>query len=146
MPIKPQNRALYPPDWHNIAGAIRTRANFRCEHEGCEARQYSVGWWARNALGELAWRGAWGQNDNPRTYSEARQKAAELYHDRSEEGPPPIVIVLTVAHLNHDPSDCRPENLRAMCQRHHLAYDAEHHRASAQATRRARAGTLEMFE
>jgi len=30
-------------------------------------------------------------------------------------------------------------------QRHHLAYDHDHHRANAQATRRAKAGTLELF-
>lgn len=71
--------------------------------------------------------------------------AAEIDHDRSEEGQKPIVIVLTIAHLNHQPEDCRPENLAAMCQRHHLAYDHDHHRANAQATRRAKAGTLEMF-
>lgn len=26
-------------------------------------------------------------------------------------------IILTIAHLNHEPEDCRPENLRALCQR-----------------------------
>lgn len=26
-------------------------------------------------------------------------------------------VLLTVAHLNHTPEDCRDENLRAMCQR-----------------------------
>lgn len=46
-------------------------------------------------------------------------------------------VVLTVAHLNHQPEDCRPENLRAMCQGCHLAYDAQHHRETAAATRRA---------
>ena len=43
-------------------------------------------------------------------------------------------VVLTVAHLNHDPRDCRDENLKAMCQRCHLRYDREHHAN----TRRAR--------
>jgi hypothetical protein len=32
--------------------------------------------------------------------------------------------VLTVAHLNHDPWDCRDENLAALCQTCHLRYDA----------------------
>jgi hypothetical protein len=33
-------------------------------------------------------------------------------------------VVLTTAHLeNEDPMDCRYENLMAMCQKHHLAYD-----------------------
>lgn len=46
-------------------------------------------------------------------------------------------VVLTVAHLNHTPEDVRDENLRAMCNGCHLAYDADHHRETAAATRRA---------
>ena len=34
---------------------------------------------------------------------------------------------LTVAHLNHMPEDCRPENLKALCSACHLRYDARHH-------------------
>ena len=34
---------------------------------------------------------------------------------------------LTVAHLNHTPMDCRPENLVAACAPCHLRYDAKHH-------------------
>ncbi|MGI9251339.1 MAG: hypothetical protein ACR2PR_09085 [Pseudohongiellaceae bacterium] len=37
------------------------------------------------------------------------------------------MVCLTVAHLNHNPADCRPDNLRAMCNRCHLVYDAAHH-------------------
>ena len=37
-----------------------------------------------------------------------------------------IKVVLTVAHLNHTPEDNRRENLRALCQACHLAYDAPH--------------------
>jgi hypothetical protein len=48
----------------------------------------------------------------------------------------PYKVVLTVAHLNHDPSDCDAANLRAWCQPHHLRYDARHHAESAAATRR----------
>ena len=36
-------------------------------------------------------------------------------------------VVLTVAHLDHQPEHCDPANLRAWCQRCHLAYDAQHH-------------------
>jgi hypothetical protein len=46
-------------------------------------------------------------------------------------------VVLTVAHLNHTPEDCRDDNLRAMCQGCHLHYDRDHHRETAAATRRA---------
>lgn len=44
-------------------------------------------------------------------------------------------VVLTVAHLNHEPMDCRDENLKAMCQRCHLRYDMDHHKANARAKR-----------
>ena len=148
MPIKPENRVRYPRDWPAISRAARERAGWRCQHPGCGARQYSVGWWVLEGVapaGTWRWRPAWGQNDNPRTYAEARQVAAELYHERSTEGPPPIVIVLTVAHLDHQPENCAPENLAALCQRHHLAYDHHHHRATAQATRRARKALRELF-
>lgn len=54
-------------------------------------------------------------------------------------------VVLTVAHLDHNPENCDPGNLRAMCQRCHLAYDAEHHRRTAYATRKAKARTRDLF-
>lgn len=46
-------------------------------------------------------------------------------------------VVLTTAHLNHTPEDCREENLRAMCQGCHLHYDRDHHRETAARTRAA---------
>ncbi len=148
MPIKPENRLRYPADWPEIRAAILARAGYRCEHPGCLARQYSVGIWHRPLDGDRDWKWfpIWGQNDNPRTYQEARQVAAELDHDRSEEGPKPLVIVLTVAHLDHQPENCDPENLRALCQRHHLAYDAKHHKNTAYRTRKAAMQTADLFE
>jgi 5-methylcytosine-specific restriction endonuclease McrA len=35
-----------------------------------------------------------------------------------------LCVVLTTAHLDHDPSNCDPANLRAWCQRCHNTYDA----------------------
>jgi hypothetical protein len=46
-------------------------------------------------------------------------------------------VVLTVAHLDHTPENCADENLKAMCQGCHLAYDADHHAETAAATRAA---------
>lgn len=48
-------------------------------------------------------------------------------------------VVLTVAHLDHSPENCDPSNLRAWCQRCHLAYDQAHHLAGAAATRSRKA-------
>lgn len=141
MPIKPENRHRYPADWPAIRASILERAGHRCEHPGCSAGQYEVGLW-RVHEGTHQWHRI---GHTGRTYREARQNAAEADFTRGEEGMRPTVIVLTIAHLDHQPENCDPENLRALCQRHHLAYDHHHHRANAQATRRAKAGTLELF-
>jgi hypothetical protein len=55
-------------------------------------------------------------------------------------------VVLTTAHLDREPRNCDPANLRAMCQRCHLRYDAEQHAASRAWTRAGRpAVQLELF-
>lgn len=47
------------------------------------------------------------------------------------------LVVLTVAHLDHQPENCADDNLRAMCQACHLAYDAPHHAQTRARTRHA---------
>ena len=37
-----------------------------------------------------------------------------------------VKVVLTIAHLDHTPEHCDPENLRALCQACHNRYDAQH--------------------
>lgn len=68
---------------------------------------------------------------------------------RARHGKPhPITratVVLTVAHLNHQPEDCRDANLRALCQRCHNRYDAKHRQKNAAGTRRAKKGNAELF-
>ena len=55
-------------------------------------------------------------------------------------------VVLTVAHLDHTPANCDPANLRVMCQRCHLRYDPDLHRANAAWTRAGRPDVqLELF-
>lgn len=57
------------------------------------------------------------------------------------------LVVLTVAHLDHQPMNCDDGNLKALCQRCHLRYDAKHHSRSAALTRRLRLlarGQMEM--
>jgi len=57
-------------------------------------------------------------------------------------------VVLTVAHLDHDPTNNEPDNLRAMCQRCHLRLDREQHIHNAAVTRAQKraAGTLPLFD
>lgn len=147
MPIKCENLKRYPPDWPAISREARERAQWRCQFEGCTAHQYAVGWWAQGWRGLWTFRPEWPADGAfmGQTYADARAVAAGIYAAQGESGLKPTVIVLTVAHLNHQPEDCRPENLAAMCQRHHLAYDAAHHLQTAYATRKAKAGTMELF-
>lgn len=53
-------------------------------------------------------------------------------------------VILTTAHLDHDPSNCADENLKVMCQRCHLRYDRKHHAETAAITRDAKRGQLRL--
>jgi len=135
MPIKPENRARYPKDWPQIRERILDRARHVCEFEGCNARHRQLGYWRDDKWVPL-----------PRTLRDAGfDRAGQLV--ACSDGPDLkiIMIVLTIAHLDHTPENCADGNLRAWCQKHHLRYDAKHHAQNAAATRRARANTLELF-
>jgi hypothetical protein len=58
--------------------------------------------------------------------------------------PRPVKVVLTIAHLDHTPENCDESNLLALCQLHHLMYDAQHHARNARATRFARKAAGEL--
>lgn len=155
MPIKPENRALYPADWSIIREQSLARAQYRCQWPGCTARHHAVGRW-RMAQQGWVWHpisgsgpvdaAGWGQSwpDLQMLPHREAKAFAEVENESLVIDTRAIVIVLTVAHLNHEPADCRPDNLRAWCQRHHLAYDQEHHLQTAYATRMARRGNLEL--
>ncbi|NJO85313.1 MAG: HNH endonuclease [Synechococcaceae cyanobacterium RM1_1_27] len=93
----PMNRSRYPANWDEIATAIKTAADWRCAGCGqvCRPAGRSFAQFAEELIGS-------GQDidlDHPNKY------------------------LLTVAHLNHIPEDCRPENLRALCAPCHCRYD-----------------------
>ena len=68
---------------------------------------------------------------------------------RAENGKPhPVTgskVVLTTAHLNHDETDCRSENLRCWCQRCHLNYDKAHHAETRRRNQMAKIGQYDFF-
>ena len=134
MPIRPENRARYPKDWKDVRHRILQRANWRCEHPNCRARHGVIGYWRKGLFHRL-----------PDRLWDAGYTAGDTVALDNGEMLKVIKIVLTIAHLDHTPENCADDNLRAWCQRHHLAYDAEHHKRTAYETRRARAQTMEMF-
>ena len=145
MPIKPENIARYPAEWPAIRLQVLQRARYRCEWPGCGAQHHALGRWQLTVAGWV-FRDCTAQLLAGRrqllTFTERRALcAADL--DLAQEGKL-IVIVLTVAHLDHVPEHCELTNLRAWCQRHHLAYDQDHHRQTAYMSRREKANTMEL--
>lgn len=55
------------------------------------------------------------------------------------------LVVLAAAHLDHNPRHNRLRNLRALCQRCHLAHDIEHHRQQRWMTYRRRFAVADLF-
>lgn len=122
MPIRKDLKHLYPPDWKEISHRIRFgRANGRCEF--CGARH---GWY----------RGPNGILWDP---SILEQIGLMEFHHFSK-------IVLTTAHLDHDPTNNdEANNLRALCQRCHLDWDLKHHLASRRMNRERETGQGRLF-
>lgn len=168
MPIKAENKHRYPADWPQVRERILQRARYRCEHvdaqgNRCRACQYSVGWWLRSEGAAWLWKPVVGNTPATTAQDHAFFRAGRGFHPQT--GPwtcrdarafvgtwcwdgdiAPTVIVLTIGHLDHQPENCDPANLACWCQRHHLAHDQQYHLMNAWRTRRAAAGTGELFE
>lgn len=76
-----------------------------------------------------------------------RCEGSPMYPDcrAAHRQPHPVTgseVILTVAHLDHNPMNNERWNLRAMCQRCHLAYDRGIHALHAKLTRAEKVGQL----
>lgn len=130
-PIKPENKAKYPKDWKAIRTEILERADHKCEK--CGVENYAIIERGKAAWGSPVYRIT--PEDGWRFASDGRPlpKENDAFSIRK------VKIVLTIAHLDHDPTNNgepgdRP-NLRSLCQRCHLRYDHQHHMANAARTR-----------
>lgn len=144
MPIRPENRTRYPHNWKQISGSVRERAGNRCEN--CRAPQYGVGYYQGEQFLLESGNFFWDVMEYAWNYKTARRACDDLNSCLDSNEPRRIVIVLTVAHLDHMPEHCDPANLRCWCQRCHLRYDIKHHGQTARATRRAALNNLELFQ
>lgn len=118
MPIRPENRTLYPPAavWRAIRARILKRAGQRCEF--CGVANGAVGY---------------------------RDDAGIFHEDKTGLVDGDIRIVLTIAHLDHDPSNNDADNLAALCQRCHNRHDAAHRARNRRARERAAYVTGDLF-
>lgn len=82
----------------------------------------------------------------PSNWKEIRQRILERANNCCEfcgvenhtmrwNGKKDVKIVLTIAHLDNVPEHCDESNLRALCQKCHLTYDAKFHAQNAKKTR-----------
>ena len=118
MPIRPDNRWLYPIDWRELSATIRFgRAGAKCErcarpHRRHVAHLGDGRWWD---AGAQVWR-----SDRGRIARVGRRFALASVRT--------TYVVLACAHLDHDPGNNAPDNLAALCQRCHMLHDAAEHR------------------
>ncbi|MGO9720223.1 MAG: hypothetical protein ACLPOA_06465 [Methylocella sp.] len=54
-------------------------------------------------------------------------------------------VVLATAHLDHHPTNNRPKNLKALCQRCHIIHDRDEHRRRRWLTLRMRKAIGDLF-
>lgn len=140
MPIRRENQWRYPPDWPVISQRIRDRAWNLCEECGVEnhalgGRDDDGTFLPALPLGDNGLRLTWPKPGEFALCAKGHRKAWCRI----------IRIVLTVAHLNHQPEDCRTENLRAWCQRCHNRYDAAERRRGIRQRARSACAIGDLF-
>lgn len=127
MPIK--DKSLYPKDWKAISERIRERDGQKCKFCGAPNHGYIM----RSEVDPSRW-----CMDDPET-SGCLTYNGELY--KWSEAPSEyntvkmIKVVLTVAHLDHNPQNNKDDNLVSLCQRCHLRYDHKQHLGNSRVTR-----------
>jgi len=115
------NRKLYPHNWEEISLKVRKEAGHKCEFCGVPDRV----WIIRNKF-------------NPAEYVivEDSDSYFKTLHDSGcDYGDKIIEVILTVAHLDHNPGNNERANLRALCQRCHNVHDAPNRAKNARMTR-----------
>lgn len=136
MPIRRELRHFYPIDWKQLSAVIRfDRAKGRCETcgrpHGRQVQHLGDGRWYDED--RQAWRDGRGR---------ALPRLRLLLDDAAIKW---TKVVLATAHLDHDPTNNPPRNLKALCQRCHMLHDVEEHRRQRWLTLRARKALGDLF-
>ena len=142
MPIRLENRDRYPPDWPEISSRVREEAGQRCE--ACAAPNGKLIRRGRGAGGRPLWRPASATAYEDGFCADTGVEVPDTGEDTVGWGDP-VKVVLTVAHLDHQPENVDRANLRAWCQRCHNAYDAPMRRAGISQRRRAAAAVGDLI-
>jgi hypothetical protein len=117
----PMKRELYPDNWEEIATEVKNAAGWKCQKCDRPCLKPNADWvsFCSNLL----------------------HKGSGWYEETFEYDLDGNIIekkgrfILTTAHLDHDPSNCKRENLKALCPACHLQYDLEEHIKNASGAR-----------
>lgn len=142
MPVSPERQRIYPggslrsPEWLSIRQQIIDRDGHACKT--CRVPNGAV---IRRGKGENEGQFLFCLYDSMTVTGHDPRSCATFdwmsiydeetgdYFDRGMEpyfqGGKKIKIVLTIAHLDHDPRNNHPGNLAALCQLHHNRLDAK---------------------
>lgn len=104
----PMDRNLYPANWEVIALHIKEAANWRCQE--CDRPCRRKGESLLKFIERI-------QGCNHPSMDWVNQIAVSTICSHPQK------FTLTVSHLNHIPSDCSLENLKALCAPCHCRYD-----------------------
>jgi hypothetical protein len=127
MPIRADLRQFYGREWREITRPrILARAGDRCELCGKPNHRHL---YVFPVPADQVW---------------AYRRYADTWHSCTHNGLKAnfqlcgrearrIRVVLTIAHLNHQPGDDRDQNLKALCQWCHLNHDRKQHRETRSA-------------
>jgi hypothetical protein len=126
VPIKPENKELYPPNWKELSFKVREAANHRCASCGvADQKVITRNWW----------------NDRPvYVFDDGKMYDADSgeylgTHPSCFVIEQSVQVVLSVHHRDQDPTNNALENLVALCQRCHNHLDTAFRAANRKATR-----------
>ncbi len=137
MPISAENMKLYPggsihsKEWKAIRFEILERAEHRCEFCSVPDRKLIF----RTNSGFIL--------EDGETYDFAGNFITVARGSEFPDGKF-VKIILTIMHLDHDPTNNDPENLKAGCQRCHNKWDAPHRAKNAAKTRRKKSAQTDL--
>lgn len=119
----PMNRKLYPDNWKEIAAERKAAAGYECEECGAPA-----GAWVRHYLSDRA---KWEV-----TFVDSSGNDLKIWWNNEDQLlDKPVLVQLGVAHLDQNPANNDPTNLKVLCRGCHLRYDAPFHAVKARKTK-----------
>ncbi len=142
MPIKPENRKLYPggsptsPEWKALRSRILEREDNACKF--CRAPNHQWIWRALDGGSYMLAKGD--------VFDSETGKRLGVARGSEYPGNNMVQIILTIAHLDQDPTNNEDDNLAALCQRCHNRHDAPHRQKNAAKTRHAKKASSDLFE